>query len=120
MPKYKVDVKGIDEVIRKLGVNGAHEVRKGIGVDVKEGVYNMAEQASDNAPVDTGALSASIVPTVEKIAPLSWRFGSPLPYAQRQEYEHKTHKAYFRRAIWAEQYELRDKMKSTIKRNLRR
>lgn len=60
----------------------------------------MAEQASDNAPVDTGALANSILASVEKEAPMTYLFGSHLPYAQRQEYEHRTKKAYFRRAIW--------------------
>lgn len=79
------------------------DVERALGDVVEEYTDYMAAQASDNAPIDTGALKADILSSVEREAPLSRIFGSDLPYAQRQEYEHKTKNAYFRRAIW--QYE---------------
>lgn len=102
MPRYEVEFKGVGKVKRKLGRRGANQLRKRVGLAIEQGVDDMAEQAYQNAPKDTTALAQSILASVSKEAPLTWYFGSHMPYAQRQEYEHKTKKAYFRRAIWQE------------------
>lgn len=102
MARYKVTFKGVDKVQRKIGRKSANQLRRRVGIAIEEGTRDMAEQAYQNAPKDTTALAQSILASIEKEAPLTWYFGSTMPYAQRQEYEHKTKNAYFRRAIWQE------------------
>jgi hypothetical protein len=102
MPRYRIDFDGVDLVKAKYGKRGARKLERRIGLAIKEGVGDMAEQAYQNSPKDTTALANSILASVQREAPLTWYFGSTMPYAQRQEYEHKTKKAYFRRAIWQE------------------
>jgi hypothetical protein len=115
MPRYKIEFDGVGNVKRKLGKGAANRLRKRIGHAIKEGTYDMAEQAYENAPKDTTALANSIMGSVEREAPLTWYFGSTLPYAQRQEYEHKTKKAYFRRAIWQETPLIYDNISHMVK-----
>lgn len=116
MVKFKKQVSGIDRVQRNLGTKAAKDLTKAIHVDINEGVSEMAELSYDYAPVDTGALRASILASVQRQGPMEFIYGSTLPYAQRQEYEHKTKNAFFRRAIWAKTPEIQDKIGFTIKR----
>lgn len=118
MPRIKIEVDGIGSVRKELGVAKAATLRRRIGTDIEQGTDEMAEQAHDNAPVDTGALKNSILASVQKEAPLTWVFGSHLPYAQWQEYNHATHGFYFRRAIHAEMRPLQEKLEHTVRRTL--
>ncbi|WP_181349391.1 HK97 gp10 family phage protein [Thalassobacillus sp. CUG 92003] len=94
----------------------ANELRADLDKTAERGTRSMANQASKNAPIDTGALKASIPASVQQEEELSWLFGSHLPYAQRQEYEHRTKKAYFRRAIWAGEGPLERQIRQTVER----
>lgn len=118
----KVDVKFNTEEIKglkhTLGTKAAERVQKQISVDIGEGTETMAEQAYDNAPVDTGALRSSILASVQKDGKMVYVFGSHLPYAQYQEYNHVPYGAYFRKAIWQEQSEIADKIGLTVKSKL--
>lgn len=119
MPRYKIEFDGVGNVRRSLGRGAARRIRKQAGVRVEQGVDNMAHRSFDYAPKDTTALAHSIMASVHKEAPLTWVYGSTMPYAQRQEYEHKTKKAYFRRAIWFEMPLLKESLEAMIKANLR-
>lgn len=119
MPKYKVDIRGVGEVQRTLGKRGALRLRDQIHRDIGEGTESAAERAWDNAPVDTGALRASIIASIRKEGRMNFTFGSNLPYAQWQEYNHATKMGYFRRAVWAEQPEIGDKIGMTVRRVLK-
>jgi hypothetical protein len=102
MPRYRIDFDGVDLVKRKYGRSGARKLRKRVGLAIEEGVRGMAENSYQRSPKDTTALANSILASVQKEAPLTWYYGSTMPYAQRQEYEHKTKRGYFRFAIWEE------------------
>lgn len=119
MARYTVDVSGLKEVQNALGLANAKRMYRIVDDNLEEGVDRMAEQAYDNAPVDTGALRSSILASVTKSSRHHYMFGSQMPYAQRQEYEHKTKKAYFRRAIWHEAPEIHVDIASTVRRTLR-
>ncbi len=71
-------------------------------VDEITGTYakKMANESAQKAPVDTGALRNSITASVKKHGDAEWSYGSNLPYARRQEYEHSTKKAFFRESVW--------------------
>lgn len=99
MPRYKIDVKGAAELKYKLGRQGADRLRSRVGTALEEGIRDMAEDSYEMAPKDTTALAQSILASVQKEAPLTWYYGSVAPYAQRQEYEHKTKRGYFRRSV---------------------
>ncbi len=92
------------------------ELRRAIEGDIREGVDEMAEGSHKLAPVETGALKASILASVDKRGWAEYVYGSHLPYAQRQNYEHETRGYYFHRAIWAETPELYAKLKITVAR----
>ncbi len=102
MPRYRVDFKGVDDVRRQLGRGAARKMKRRIGNALEEGVRDMAENSYQRSPKETTALANSILASVQKEAPLTWYYGSTMPYAQRQEYEHKTKKGYFRLAILEE------------------
>lgn len=117
--KVRVDFRGIDEVEDALGHNARRRLNRHLANDIEEGTRDTAEQASDNAPVDTGALRASIVASVRREGKMNFIFGSHLPYAQLQEYEHVPYGAYFRKAIWQETPKIGDKIGFTVRRSLR-
>ena len=99
MARYKVSVKGIDDIEKKLGRKSAGRM-KGRYIDtMQEGVEDMAEDSFQMAPVETSALRNSIKASVTREAPLTWYYGSVMPYAQRQEYEHKSKRHYFYRSV---------------------
>lgn len=116
MPRYRIEFSGdIRKVKREYGSRGARELKRRVGLVIEEGTRDMAEQAYQYAPKDTTALAQSIIASVEREAPLTWYFGSTMPYAQRQEYEHKTKSAYFRRAIWKETPFVYDRLTTVVK-----
>lgn len=118
MPRYSVKFRGLDEVKRNLGVSSSMKMKRNIDDDLDEGIHDMAETSSDMAPVETGALKASILASVRKVSRHKYMYGSHLPYAQRQEYEHDTKKGYFRRSVYKEAPQIYSKIRTTIKRNL--
>lgn len=118
MAQYKVTFKGIDEVRRHLGANSASKMKRQIDEDLSEGIRDMADNSAEKAPVDTGALRSSILASVRKLSRHHYMYGSTMPYAQRQNYEHQTKKYYFERAVNEEAPEIKDKIVITIKRHL--
>ena len=114
--KFKFDTKGIDKVIEKAGVVAAARLEAAIELDVADGVRKMTLAAFKNAPVETTALRVSILGSIKREGDMEYIFGSPMPYAQRQEYEHKTKNMYMHRAVWSEQGKIERAIKKTIQR----
>jgi Bacteriophage HK97-gp10, putative tail-component len=114
MPKFTVKATGVEEVLRKLGAKGAQEFAKEIDKIVERHALNIVNNARQNAPIDTGALKNSI--DIYEEGDLYRVVGSDRPYAQRQEYEHKTKKGYFRKALWNEREPFRKDIKDAIER----
>lgn len=118
MPRYRVEITGINDVLNHLGTSSARRMKRNIDDDLEEGIRQMAETSAEYAPVDTGALKASIVASVRKLSRHHYMYGSILPYAQRQEYEHKTKGRFLYRSVMKEAPEIKSKIAMTIKRNL--
>ena len=118
MARYTIEFKGIDEVQRALGISNSKRMKRQIDDDLSEGIDRMAEQAYDNAPVETGALRSSILASRTKLSRHHYMFGSTMPYAQRQEYEHKSKMYYFKRAVLQEAPGIKEDIESTVKRTL--
>lgn len=101
-PKFSIKVSGVDEilkVINALGSKAAAELENNLDKIVEANAVKIANEAKVNAPIKDGFLKRSIR-LYGRPARLARTIGSNVPYAQRQEYEHKTHKAYFRKALW--------------------
>jgi len=60
----------------------------------------MANESAGNAPVKSGDLRTSIVASPRRVSNAVWEYGSELPYAHRQEYEHASRKGFIRKAVW--------------------
>jgi hypothetical protein len=119
MARYRIDFDGIDKVTRKIGRKGANKLERRVGLAIKEGVEDMAENSYQRAPKDTTALANSILASVKKEAPLTWVYGSHMPYAQRQEYEHKSRYGYFRFAVWEEMPLIGDRIEVMVRDTFR-
>lgn len=117
--RYKTEISGVEALQRQLGISAAKRLKRRIGDDVLDGVERMMEEAHDNAPIDTGALKQSILASLRKDGDMNYIFGTMLPYGRRQEYEHKTKRFYFRRAIIKEAPLLHQKIGFTVRRVLR-
>lgn len=103
------------DVLRKFGAQGARELRDDIDREIERSVRTMSNNAAQNAPVKTGKLRASIPASVEKNGEMDWEFGSPVPYATRQEFEHQTKRAFLRNAVWSETPVLKAKLGGVIR-----
>jgi hypothetical protein len=116
MRKLKVSgkVEGLDKLLRELGSEGAAKLVKDLDNIVEKNALKIANEAKQNAPRDSGALKNSIHLWGRK-AVLKRTVGSDRPYAQRQEYEHKTQKGFFRKAMWNGRKPLKSDIEKRIK-----
>lgn len=113
---FKTSIRGADKLQRGLGRRAANRLHRRIDDDIKDGVERMMEGAHDNAPIESGALKQSILSSLRKDGDMEYVFGTTLPYGRRQEYEHKSKKFFFRRAIIKESPHLRSKVGLTVRR----
>lgn len=100
MLRFETKIVGIDKVRNKLGMRAAENLSDALDLDIAQETRKMAIQAAKNAPVETGALRSSILSSVRRDGTMTYYFGSYLPYALRQEYEHKSRSPFFRQAYW--------------------
>lgn len=112
--KFSIKASGVSEAIEKLG--DPTELIKELDRVTEKHTRLMANESADNAPVKTGRLASSIPKSVEQEAEMSWIFGSDVEYATRQEYEHASKKAFFRKSLWNGRTPYRDEINETIAR----
>lgn len=103
-------------LLRMAGPAGAATMIKQIDEKTRQVTEETAKKSSERAPVDTGRLRDSIPPTVEKLGKMTYQFGSDMPYAVRQEYEHVEHRGYFRRSLWEARDTYRGDLETIIKK----
>jgi hypothetical protein len=116
MAQNRIRITGVDEVLRSLGQVGAQRLAEEIDGIVERNVLTMVNDARTGAPRDTGKLANSIDIVDQETKPMERTFGSDLPYAARQEYEHASKKGFMRKAIWNNRTPLRDEIKDAIER----
>lgn len=98
--KYSVKV-DIAKALAKLDEALGEQVVKDVDKITESYTRKMAGEAADGAPVESGLLKNSLASSPKKSdEPNTWEYGSNLPYAQRQEYEHKSKRGFIRRSIW--------------------
>lgn len=96
-----VKVSGIDETLKQFGKWTGQAYAKDIDKVSETYARKMAKESAGKAPVDTGSLKASIAASPQPGETLGeWTYGSDLPYARRQEYEHASKKGFIREVVW--------------------
>ena len=93
--------KGFDRAKRKVGAASASQLADKLDTEMHVQMQKIATDAYGRAPVEAGALRTSLLRSVTKEAAMDYIFGSYMPYAQRQEYEHKTKGFYMHDAMFA-------------------
>jgi len=107
-------VTGAKEVMTRFKHFYDGHTQAAVGNTVETFTRKMANESSGNAPIKDGYLKGSLASSPEKLGPTEWSFGSDLPYALRQEYEHRTHKGFVRKAVWNNREAYRKAIKSRI------
>lgn len=97
-----VTVTGIDQLLRQLERQAGKEAVADIDKITEAYARKMAGESAQMAPVDTSLLKNTIASSPEPaLDEHHWQYGTgELPYAIIQEYEHKSNKAFIRRAVW--------------------
>lgn len=109
--KINVNVTGVDALTKKIeGVAGQKALDNADKI-TETYTRKMANEAGKNAPVKDNVLRPSIIASPRRIKLGTWEFGSTLPYARRQEYEHSTHKGFIRKSVWDNRTPYRDALR---------
>ena len=96
-----LEIIGLDAVMSKFEKMGGSQTISDVDRVTETYARKMASEAALNAPVKTGALKNSLASSPRPAPePHTWQWGSNLPYATRQEFEHRSRKAFVRKAIW--------------------
>ncbi|MFU8688477.1 HK97 gp10 family phage protein [Rossellomorea sp. FS2] len=113
--KYTITAKGAAEVMKALGAEGAKALEDRLDLIVEANAVKIANEAKENAPERDRFLKRSIK-LYGKPVRLERTIGSNMPYAQRQEYEHKSKRGYFRKALWSGREPFRSAIQNEIKK----
>ena len=87
--RINVKVQGLDAVLKDFSAKVTETYTR-----------KMANESAAMAPVLSGDLRASIAASPRRLKLATWEFGSSLPYARRQEYEHASRKGFIRKSVW--------------------
>lgn len=111
---FDVKAVGLDVVMKRFKHMADAATQEAVGKTVETYARKMAADAATNAPIKDGFLKNSLASSPQKLDGTTWTFGSDLPYARRQEYEHKSHKGFVRRSIWTNREAYRAALKRRI------
>ena len=116
--KLNVKVTGLDDVLRKLEKQLGQQAVDDLDKITEAYARQMANESAGMAPIKDGLLRNSIASSPQQSDEDThvWEYGSNLPYATRQEYEHKTNKAFIRKSVWNN----REKYRAAIKKRITR
>lgn len=110
---FNVKVQGIEKVMQGFTQKALAAQYRADKV-TETYVRKMANESASNAPVESGDLRASIIASPRRISNAVWEYGSELPYARRQEYEHATRKGFIRKAVWNNRTPYREALKREV------
>lgn len=111
--RINVKVSGLDAVMKDFSAKGVMAQYKADKV-TETYTRKMANESAEMAPVDSGDLRASIAASPYKLKTATWEYGSRLPYARRQEYEHHSKKGFIRKAVWQNRNDYRAALRREI------
>mgnify|MGYP000848862745 CR=1 FL=1 len=109
---FTVSVTGLADVERRLNPT---PLLRDIDRVTEAYTHKIANDAAVAAPRKTGRLANSIPASVKKEGECMWSLGSDLPYALKQEYEHKTKKGFVRKSVWNNRTPYRNKISEEIR-----
>lgn len=109
---FSISVSGIQDAVKKLD---AGKVESEMDRLTETYARKMANTAEMKAPRKDGFLKASIGSSPKRESKGVWSWGSDLPYALRQEYEHATQRGFVRSTIWQYRVEYRAAVKTLLK-----
>ncbi len=112
MSRIDLNIRGINDVIRALD---PERITQDLDRITEAYTRKMANETAEAAPRDTGRLANSFPASVEKESECVWTYGSDLPYATRQEYEHRTKKGFVRKTVWTNRNPYREKIRERIR-----
>lgn len=110
----QVSVKGVDRAIKEAGFKKKRMIQR-LEKDVEVTTLEAINDARSNAPRLTGQLIRSIKEIKREREYLSRTYGAGVPYARRQEYEHKTKRGFMRKSAWNARRSLRKRVRKTIR-----
>lgn len=113
MTKINISVVGLEKALSDMTKKGRQAAQKADKVTEKY-TRRMANEAGQGAPVKSGDLRANVIASPRRLKLGLWEFGGTLAYARRQEYEHKTHKGFIRKAVWNNRKAYRDEMRKEV------
>jgi hypothetical protein len=108
---FNINVSGLNDVLQILDIG---PVKTDLDRITEAYTRKMANESAEGAPRKTGKLKNSFPPSVRKEEEVSWSFGSDVPYAKKQEYEHKSKKGFVRKAVWNNREPYRNKIKERL------
>lgn len=111
--KMNVNVKGLDKVMRdftSMSLKSQGDADKVTETYVRK----MANESAKMAPVETGDLRASIASSPRRLKLGTWEYGSELPYARRQEYEHRSKKGFIRKSVYKNRNDYRNAIRKEL------
>lgn len=115
MANFNVKIDGLGDVLKMFDQVGGEQAQADVDKITEAYTRKMASESAEMAPVDTGALKNSLASSPRQAPePHTWQWGSDKEYATRQEYEHKTKKAFVRKAIWTNENDYVDAVKRRI------
>lgn len=110
-----VKVDGIDDVLRQFDKWTGQSYAKEVDKVSETYARKMAKESAGKAPIDTGSLKASIAASPQPGETLGeWTYGSDLPYARRQEYEHESRKGFIREVVWNNRDKYREAVRKAV------
>ena len=111
--RINVKVQGLDAVMKDFSAKGIQAQNRADKV-TETYTRKMANESAAMAPVDSGDLRASIAASPRRLKLATWEFGSSLPYARRQEYEHASRKGFIRKSV----YHNRNDYRAAVRREI--
>lgn len=110
--QFTIKVSGIKEMMKNLD---PRLVEKEIDKVAETYARKMANSAAMKAPRRDSYLKNSLTASPKREEFGTWSWGSDLPYARRQEYEHATQRGFVRTTIYEYRQEYRDAIKILLK-----
>lgn len=111
--RVNIKVSGLDKVMNDFTTRGVQAQYRADKV-TETYTRKMANESADMSPVKSGALRASIAASPRRLQVGTWEYGSHLPYARRQEYEHYAKKGFIRKSVWNNREAYREAVKREI------
>lgn len=116
--KVSARIKGMEDIYRMVNPN---RYKTPVANTVEKHARLQANTASNRAPVESGNLAGSILPSVKAFNgdKTGWLYGSDVEYAAVQEYTHKTKKGFMRKTMLEGKQPLVSDLEKTVQRTAR-